>query len=206
MKKVLSAVAVMALIGVGSLFAKPMGDGPDGKGKGMEKPGMHQGPGGMHEDMMGGEYGILIRMAGLDTLKEKYDIQMQRIMLDSKEASLDLKAKKQSLRKEVSDLSDKYDTDPAKVGPQISKLLEELAAIENKMADLRQEAMDKIHKLHQDEQKELRKGIQDWMKTLSKDPAEMKKFVDHVKMMKDMMQGKMDHDGPMDPKGPKGPK
>lgn len=185
MYRVISWAAIMAVLLSGSIYAKP---GPQGSGK--KGPQMHQEGPGMDREGGFGEYGMLIRIAGLETIKEKYDIQMKRIMLDSKEASLTHKAKKRELMQEVAVLSAKYDSDPQVIGTQISRLLEQISAIEVQMSDLRNQSMEKIHKLHQEEQKELRKGVQEWMKTLSKDPSEMKRFTDHVNMMHQKMQPK----------------
>ncbi len=163
-------------------YAKP-GHGPESMGK----PGMHEmGPGqGMQEDR-----GMLIKMAGLESIAEKYKIQIQRIMLDSKEANLQYNEQKRELHKAIHDLVPAYDANPDKTGAEIAKKLEQLNQIEIKMGEIRQKAMDQIHKLHQQEQKELRKGIDEWVSTLSKDSKEMKKFVDHVKKMEAMKSDK----------------
>ncbi len=201
MKKTLAVVAVLAMLTGGALYAK-QGKGNDKMGPQHKegKPEMGQG----HKMHKEGQ--MFIKMAGLESIVEKYQIKIQRLHLDQKEANLNLHEQKRQLHKEIMDLSANYDADPAKNGKEIADRLKKITTIEKSLTASRQKMMDQVQKLRAEEQKEIEVGVDKWISTLSANPAEMKKFADHAKMMQTHMQGMGECPHGKAPKGPKGPK
>jgi hypothetical protein len=203
-RKVLVLTAVLVLGTMTAYAKKGGGDMGPGDGKGMMK-GDHPGMG-MEMDMDGSmKQGMMVfaKLSGIHPIMEKYNLQIQKVFLETKEKNLDLHTRLMELRDALVKLSADYSKDPGKNGKEISKVLKEMVDIQAKIQDNREAGMEKIKALNDQRKKETDAAIAKWLNTVGSDPAKMQELVDAVNTMK--AKGPGMGPGMGSEKGPKGP-
>ena len=123
----------------------------------------------------------IIHMAGLETDLEKMRIEMQRIKLDSDEATFDLRNEQRKLRDRLENLVQSYDKNPGIFSKKITAVLKKIAANQDKIEKKRAEAMEKIRKLNDENRAKIKKKINAWLNQLDGNKDQMKRLVEIIK-------------------------
>lgn len=186
MKHFITAAMTAAIVLSGTAAFAEMKPGMEhkGHGKAMDKkgPGMinhddcdRMGPG--KGDMKGPmqEYGMFMRYLNLETTMEQHRINVQKIMLDAKEKKIGLNDKRRDLTRKLHELSARYASDK-NAGPEITKVLKELTGVQNQISQINKDAMDKIKALNDSKDKEIKTAVDNYIKKLEGDKAELEKF------------------------------
>ena len=128
-----------------------------------------------------GEMGILGNLAGMDIIRQKYQIKIQRVFLDAKEQTLAYREEQRALLDRLFELCNDFDNDQAKNKKEILGILEKLRNNRQNIDTIHETAMEKIKALHQEQKKEIEKALDEEMKKLRTDDKEMIKFIETVK-------------------------
>jgi hypothetical protein len=188
-RKVLVLTAVLVL-GTMTAYAKKGGpDCGDNPCKGSDHPGMGMDMGGMNHDMMQGMM-VFAKLSGIHPIMEKYNIQIQKVFLETKEKNLGLHTRLMELRDALVKLSADYSKDSGKNGKEISKVLKEMVDVQNKIQANREAGMVSIKQLNDQRKKEIDAAIAKWLNVVGSDPVKMQELVDAVNTMKPMGPGK----------------
>ncbi len=153
-------------------------EGPDRMGEGIHHP---EGPdrmGGMMVDH--GDMGFLIRFFGMESLMEKYRIQMERVYLDAKEQKWSSLKKRRQVYRRIETLLRKNIEDET-VQKNYRDAIQSLYDIQKQISAINNDSMEKIKEIHEKQEKEMYAQLEEKMKRFKSDPAELKAFFEEMK-------------------------
>jgi hypothetical protein len=127
-----------------------------------------------------GEMGIVGQLAGVDLIRQKYQIKIQRVFLDAKEKTIDYREKQRALLDRLFELCSGYQTGQPDRNTEIIEILERIRDNRRNIDAVHETSMDRIRALHEEQKKEIERALDAEMKKLSTDNAEMEKFVSMV--------------------------
>jgi hypothetical protein len=127
-----------------------------------------------------GEMGIVGQLAGVDVIRQKYQIRIQRVFLDAKEKTIDYREKQRILLDRLFELSRGYEADQLNSKTDIIEILEKIRDNRRNIDAVHEASMDRIRALHEEQKKEIERALDAEMKKLSTDNEEMEKFMGMV--------------------------
>ena len=117
-------------------------------------------------------------LAGADTILEKYQIKIQRVYLDAKEANLGLRSKMRNARLKIDTYAIEYGKDPTSVKrSEVIVALKEANTLQQKMHSTQKKAMEKIKVLNDKRDVEIQKALDKWLKKIENNQGEFDKYM-----------------------------
>lgn len=175
MKRILYVILI-------SLFVVQAGfSGMWGKGNPPDRD-MHRMPLHQRNEMMDrrGDMGFLIQVFDLDGVVEKYKIEIEQVYLEVRKQKLELVEKRKRLYQHLMKLLNKNIENP-KVQQDFRSDLQALYGIQKQISKINREAMEKIRKLYEDQEKEMYSKMDIKMKDLGSDSQELKDIFNKMK-------------------------
>lgn len=118
------------------------------------------------------------KLAGIDTIMEKYQIKIQRVYLDAKEEKLGLKSKMRDTGLKLHAYAVDYKEDPKSVKrSKVVAELKEMNTLQKKMHSIQKNAMGKIKTLNDKRDAEISTALDKWLKKIETNQDEFEKFM-----------------------------
>ncbi len=193
--RLVTALAIVSLVTVGGFARQAQGgNGPNGgagpmggntpAGEMANAQGHQQGPmggngpGGMMHEFS--DFNVVFDLAGVPVIMEKYNIMIDKEMLNAREKKLTLIDQRRQLHDQIVTLVNSY-SGSADQQAKIVDLIKQINKVQNQIEDINVATMDRIRQLNNDRRSEVNTAVEKWIKTIQTDPAAFQKFIDAMR-------------------------